>query len=97
MSNNNNKYGNAATLVAIIGLLMVLSWLMVDVTFPAFEYASDDLRRPLVPLQEFNSISEYSSRFLWDYRTLDLTGQAFVMVAATIGCLALLKSTEDLY
>jgi len=97
MSNNIDKYGNVATLVAIIGLLMVLSWLFVDVNFPAFEYASDDLHRPLVPLQEFNSISTYSSRFLWDNRSLDLTAQAFVMVAATIGCLALLKSTEDVY
>ena len=96
MSKNEN-YSNAAKLVAMVGLLMVLSWLMVDIEFPAFEYAMDDLDRPLIPITQFNSISTYSSRFLWDNRSLDLTGQAFVMVAATIGCLALLKSTEEVF
>jgi hypothetical protein len=95
MTGKFDKYGDIVKLVAIIGLLFVLSQLMVNTSFPSFQYTSIDIPRTLVPLHEFNEISTQTARTLWDKRSLDLTGQAFVIVTATIGCLALLKSTEE--
>lgn len=89
------SYGNAASAIVIITLLLVFSWLFALVSFPAFEYQDDSLDRELVPMSEFDDIANHAARFLWDHRALDLTGQAFVIVAAVVCCLALLKQTEE--
>jgi len=89
------KYGSNAALLLIVVTLLVLSWLTVDVEFPTFEYASRSLRRQLVPAEPYSGIAALVSRFMWEQRALDLTGQAFVIVAAVICCLALLKSMEE--
>lgn len=94
MSSNTAKYGSFAVLVVIVVSLLLFSWLTVEVNFPAFEFVPGLLPRPLIPAEPFNDIGARVSRFLWEHRALDLTGQAFVIVAAIICCLALLKPEE---
>jgi len=95
MSSRKARYGMMAAALAIVISLMLFSWLTLEVSFPAFEYTSDVLTRKLVPAEPYEGIASFVSRFLWEHRALDLTGQAFVIVAAVICCLAMLKSGEE--
>lgn len=61
------------------------------ILFPTFAYVPEGLGRQLVPADPYNDIAMMASRFLWENRALDLTGQAFVIVAAVICCLAMIK------
>ena len=88
------RYGNVAAAFTIVFALLVFSWLSVGSDFPVFEFTSDALHRQLVPVEPYNDIASLVSRFLWDNRALDLTGQAFVIVASVVCCLALLKLEE---
>jgi hypothetical protein len=88
------RYGNVAAAFTIVLALLVFSWLSVGVDFPVFEFVPETLRRQLVPVEPYDDIASLSSRFLWDNRALDLTGQAFVIVASVVCCLALLKLGE---
>jgi len=88
------RYGNVAAAFTIVLALLVFSWLSVGVDFPVFEFVPETLRRQLVPVEPYDNIAGLSSRFLWDNRALDLTGQAFVIVASVVCCLALLKLGE---
>jgi len=88
------RYGNVAAAFTIVLALLVFSLLSVGADFPLFEYTSDTLRRQLVPVEPYDDIASLASRFLWDNRALDLTGQAFVIVASVVCCLALLKLGE---
>ena len=88
------RYGNVAAAFTIVLALLMFSWLSVGSDFPVFEFASDSLRRQLVPVEPFDDIAGLVSRFLWDNRALDLIGQAFVIVASVVCCLALLKLGE---
>ncbi len=88
------RYGNVAAAFTIVLALLVFSWLSVGADFPVFEFTSDSLRRQLVPVEPFDDIASLVSRFLWDNRALDLIGQAFVIVASVVCCLALLKLGE---
>jgi len=89
-----DRYGNVAAAFTIVIALMVFSWLSVGADFPVFEFTSDTLKRQLVPVEPYDDIASLASRFLWDNRALDLTGQAFVIVASVVCCLALLKLGE---
>jgi len=88
------RYGNVAAAFTIVLALLVFSWLSVGADFPVFEFTSDTLRRQLVPVEPYDDIATLASRFLWDNRALDLTVQAFVIVASVVCCLALLKLGE---
>ena len=88
------NYWPITTILVIMITLFVFSWLTVEVDFPAFQY-SEGYSRRLIPAEPYNNIATMVSRFLWEYRALDLTGQAFVIVAAVVCCLALLKTTES--
>ncbi len=94
MSNGTARYGAYAAAFAIAVSLLLFSWLTIEVDFPAFQY-SGAIRRQLVPAEPYTGIAALVSRFLWEHRALDLTGQAFVIVAAVICCLALLKPEEE--
>jgi hypothetical protein len=87
---------NSRLIVTIVVLLIlpILVYLVIPI-FPTFEYLDPSLEMELVPLSEYNKIADNSANFIWSYRVLDLTGQAFVIVTAVVCCLALLKSTED--
>lgn len=90
------NYWPITTILVIMITLFVFSWLTVEVDFPAFQY-SEGYSRRLIPAESYANIATMVSRFLWEYRALDLTGQAFVIVAAVVCCLAMLKTTEGGY
>ena len=94
MSNKTTGNGTFVTLLVIMASLFVFSWLTVEVVFPTFQYTGK-LNRQLIPEEPYDGIAGLVSRFLWDQRSLDLTGQAFVIVAAVICCMAMLKSGEE--
>jgi hypothetical protein len=94
MSGNRSRNGTAAAVIVIVLSLFLFAWLTVEVSYPTFEFLSDLLPRRLIPLESFDDIALLVSRFLWDNRSLDLMSQAFVIVAAIICCLALLKPEE---
>jgi hypothetical protein len=89
------RYGNVAAAFTIVFAMLMFSWLSVGADFPVFEFTSDTLNRQLVPVEPYDDIASLASRFLWDNRALDLTGQAFVIVASVVCCLALLKLGEE--
>lgn len=95
MSNKMYRYGMVAATITIVVSLFVFSWLAFEVGFPSFEYTSEVLTRKLVSAEPYDGIASWVSRFLWENRALDLTGQAFVIVAAVICCLAMLKPEEE--
>jgi len=94
MSGKVTRYGSAMSAAVIITLLLVLSWVTVVEDFPAFQYVEKDLMRQLIPAEPYDDIAADEARFLWDNRALDLNSQAFVIVAAVICCLAMLKVEE---
>jgi len=94
MSDNLSRYGSYAAFLVLVVMLLLFSWFTTEVSFPAFEFASDQLPRHLIPAEPFDEIAERVSRFLWENRAQDLTGQAFVIVAAILCCMALLKPEE---
>ncbi len=93
MSNRMARYGASVAIFAIAMSLLLFSWLTLEVGFPTFQY-SGGVQRQLVPAEPYNGIAPQASRYLWEHRALDLTGQAFVIVAAVVCCLALLKQGE---
>jgi len=91
MSDKMTRYGTAVTAFVIVLSLLLFSW---HVEFPVFAYRGD-LDWQLTPAERFNDLGASVSRFLWDHRALDLTAQAFVLVAAVTCCLALLKPDAE--
>lgn len=94
MSGKIFKHGTTLSVIVIILLMLVMSWITVDENFPAFQYVEPGVRGNLVPSEPFNGIAEGVARFLWDHRALDLNSQAFVIVATIICSLAMLKAEE---
>lgn len=92
MSDLWDKYGLTASVIIIVIGAFIFFMGSDSLSFPAFEYRASDAS--LVPAEPFGEIAEHSSRFLWESRALDLTAQAFVITAAVICCLALLKPAE---
>lgn len=92
MSGLKEKYGlTFSVIIMIIGVFIIFMG-NDALSFPAFEYRASDAN--LVPAEPYGEIAEHASRFLWESRALDLTVQAFVITAAVIGCLALIKPEE---
>ena len=92
MSDLWDKYGlTISVIILVVGAFVALMG-NDTLSFPAFEHRASDAS--LVPAEPFGDIAEHASRFLWEYRALDLTVQAFVITAAVICCLALLKPEE---
>lgn len=90
----NIEPGSAMAAVIILCIIYLLSTLILSEPFPTLRYAVGIASKPLIPAQPFEGISPGVSRFLWEYRALDVTVQAFVIVVAIICCLALLKPEE---
>jgi hypothetical protein len=72
-------------------MLFLISYNTLDVSFPFFKYASNSINERLVPSEPFDNIAAAVSRFMWDYKSLDLIAQAFVLLAAVICSIALMK------
>lgn len=92
MSDLWEKYGITVSVIILVMGAFVAFMGSDMLSFQAFEYRASDAS--LVPVEPFGEIAEHSSRFLWENRALDLTTQAFVISAAVICCLALIKPSE---
>jgi multisubunit Na+/H+ antiporter MnhB subunit len=80
-----------AGLTAAVLATLIFSTLIVEYEFPVFKYAEPPTE--LVE-NETEIIGQKVSRFLWDYRVIDLIAQAFVLFAAAACCTALLRIEE---
>jgi hypothetical protein len=92
MSDLWERYGLTISVIVLVSGAFITFMGSQALSFPAFEYRASEAT--LVPAQPFGEIAEHTSRFLWEYRALDLTIQAFVIAAAVICCLSLLKPEE---
>jgi hypothetical protein len=75
---------------AAVGILVGV-WLTAEVDFPFLEHKSNAFDLSLVPSGSYDDITTGVSQFLWGRRSLDLVSQSFVVMAAVICCLAMLK------
>lgn len=66
-----------------------------DIDFPFHEYASTALETLSIVPQTYDDITAAVSQFLWQNRGLDLVSQSFVVLAAVICCIAMLKIRRD--
>lgn len=80
-----------AGLATAIFVVLIFSMLILEYTFPVFKYRG----APTEPVRnETSIIGPEVSRFLWNYRVVDLIAQAFVLFAAAACCVALLRTKE---
>ena len=82
-----------AELTAVVLAILIFWMLIVEYDFPAFKYV-DPNQPPELVENDTSIIGQRVSRFLWNYRVLDLMGQAFVLFAAATCCMALLRVEE---
>lgn len=75
--------------VVIIVLTLLISYMLITQhEFPAFKYTNQE---HLLEFEDGTTLGQGLSRFLWEYRALDLVSQAFVLFAAAACCMALLS------
>jgi len=91
MSKNYKLYYNLSIIIITFTMLFVVSYNSLDLGFPFFKYASDSINERLVPSEPFDNIAAAVSHFMWDNKSLDLISQAFVLLAAVICSMALMK------
>ena len=80
----------ALSVVAVA--ILVGSWLTIDYGFPLNEYRSSSLILLRTPTAVYDSITTAVSQMLWGFRSMDLVSQSFVVLAAIICCVAMLKN-----
>ena len=80
-------------LITTVFAVLIFSTLIVEYEFPVFKYVDPDQPSKLVE-DKAATIGQEVSRFLWDYRVIDLIAQAFVLFAAAACCTALLRTKE---
>jgi amino acid transporter len=82
-----------STIIVLTLLILLIFTMQYD--FPAFKYTGSPTE-PAGELIKNNTavIGLEVGRFLWNYRVIDLIAQAFVLFAAAVCCLALLKTEE---
>ena len=66
-----------------------------DIRFPFHEYASTALETLSIVPKTYDDITMAVSQFLWQNRGLDLVSQSFVVLAAIICCIAMLKTRRN--
>lgn len=84
-------WGRLTKLTTVIFVLLVFCMVIISYEFPAFQY--ENFSPELVKI-EMNRIGREVSRFLWDYRLIDLIAQAFVLFATAACCVAILRTGE---
>jgi hypothetical protein len=62
-----------------------------EIEFPFQEYASSVLETLSIVPATYDDITTAVSQFLWQNRGLDIISQSFVVFAAVICCIAMLK------
>ncbi len=83
-------------ILAAVSVLVLLGVsLTQEIAFPYMEYASTALETLMITPSSYDDITTSVSQFLWQHRAFDLVSQAFVVLAAVICCIALLKIRRD--
>jgi multisubunit Na+/H+ antiporter MnhB subunit len=82
-----------AGLTAVVLAVLIFWMLIVEYDFPVFKYVGPDQPPELVE-NDTSIIGQRVSRFLWEYRVIDLIAQVFVLFAAAACCMALLRFEE---
>jgi hypothetical protein len=72
-------------------MVLIGAWITVEFSFPFLEYASERIDNPQIDNDAYEDITAGVSQFLWENRSLDLISQSFVILAAVICCLTMLK------
>ncbi len=89
----NKKAQFAISIIAVE--LMVVSVLSFSFKFPYMEYASSAIQSLSVDAGSYDGIVEAVSQFLWQARGMDLIIQSFVILAAVICTIAMLKMRRE--
>ena len=89
----NKKTQFAISMIAVE--LLVATVLAFDIEFPYLEYASSTLENLSVSVGSYDGITTAVSQFLWQIRGMDLIIQAFVILAAVICTIAMLKMRRE--
>ena len=85
----NKKVQLVLSLVSVSVLAGIV--LTREIIFPFQEYASSALETLAITPVTYDDITTAVSQFLWQNRGLDLVSQSFVVLAAVICCIAMLK------
>jgi hypothetical protein len=83
---------NVSGLSIIVSVLLVILLFVSHYPFPLVEYAN--LSLVLVTI-ETTEIGSEISRFLWTYRLIDVMAQAFVLFAAAVCGVAILRDQGE--
>ncbi|MFH1180514.1 MAG: hypothetical protein V1710_09145 [Candidatus Bathyarchaeota archaeon] len=84
MSDSTSKVTVALVVVLIFASLMMV---LVRDPFPSSTMAHSEM----IPTQPGSEIGSAMSKFLWDFRGMDLTFQTLILFTTAICCLALLR------
>lgn len=95
MNNSQRVTLNLIFSLAIIAIIIFSYLLPINLDFPFMAYSSVTTKTQFIPVEPFDDIAALVSRFLWSFKALDLIDQAFVLFAAVLGCLALLKAGDE--
>ena len=76
----------AGAILALV-MLCLLGLIIAQSPFPVFKYSPASNR--LIDVTQ--EVGPADSSFMWTNRTLDLSAQAFVIFAAAVGALAMLR------
>jgi multisubunit Na+/H+ antiporter MnhB subunit len=79
--------GKAAGVAVAVVLFAALMMVVLSEPFPTSTLAHSEM----IPTQPGAEIGGAMSRFLWDFRGMDLTFQTLVLFTTAICCLALLR------
>jgi len=72
--------------------VLVGSWLTVDYGFPLNMYRSSAFDLLQASTASYDSVINAVTQLLWGFRSMDLISQSFVILAAIICCIAMLKT-----
>lgn len=86
-----SKLTQLALSVVAVGTL-IGSWLTMDYGFPINAYRLSELMSIRTSTSSYDAITSAVSQLLWGFRSMDLVSQSFVVLAAVICCIAMLKS-----
>ncbi len=78
----------AVSVIVAALLLVAFVYLISSTPFPHASYTSIGTE---LPVSQGVDLGAGMSRFMWDYRGLDLMAQTLVLFATAIACLAMLR------
>ena len=77
-------------LTVVVVTLLSFSTLIIKYEYPAFEYGEHSTEL----VEVWTTVGQEVSRFLWNYRLIDLMAQAFVLFLSAACCVAMLRTEE---